>query len=148
MLIRLTRFAPLVVAFSLAPTCALADTGSPAPAAHSAAPAAASQTLHFIVNITPRMSKSVPWTGDLTLKINPEGIINGTYRSTSVRPDPFYGKITTVTGGLKGQNIRLEFGAKGNFPVKGEYHAGAGIVATAHTRSGQIYDFVAKQESK
>ena len=144
MLVRSTRLVLLIAAVALAPIAATADLATP----HPAASAAGSHTLHFIVNITPRMSKSVPWTGDLTLKINPKGIINGTYRSTSVRPDPFYGKITTVTGGLSGQNIRLEFGAKGSFPVKGDYHAGAGIVATAHTRSGQIYDFVAKQETK
>lgn len=138
MLVRLTKLAPIVAAFMLVPITAQAD----------AAPAAGSQTLRFIVNISPQNVKSVPWTGDMTLKINPEGIINGTYRSTSVRPDPFYGKIVTVTGGLTGgNNIRLDFGAKGYFPVKGEFHPGAGIVGTARMKS-TMYDFVAKQESK
>ena len=150
MFVRFTKFAPLVAALALVPLCAQADTGSSASAAPPAAPAmpaethaapthtpAVTQTAHFIVNIMPHNSKSVPWTGDMTLKINPEGIINGTYRSTSTRPDPFHGKIITVTGGLSGgKNIHLEFGARGYFPVKGEYHPGQGIVGTARLGSG------------
>lgn len=73
---------------------------------------------------------------DLTIRINPEGIVNGTYRSTSIRPDPFRGNIITVTGGVSGKNISLEFGTSGNFPVKGEYYVGEGIVGTAYSRIG------------
>jgi hypothetical protein len=97
-------------------------------------PAAGSQPLNFLVNIKPHNSNQQPWTGDLTIKINPEGIITGTYRSTSTRPDPFRGNIINVTGGLSGKNINLEFGTKGYFPVKGEYEAGAGIVGTAYSK--------------
>jgi len=150
MFVRLTKLVPLAAAFVLAPMCALADSENAAPASPGAEPAAppathatptqtpaATHTLHYIVNIMPHNSKSHPWTGDMTLKINPEGIIHGTYRSTSIKPDPFYGKIITVTGGLSGgKNIHLEFGARGYFPVKGEFHAGQGIVATARLGSG------------
>lgn len=163
MFVRLIKLATLVAAFAIAPLYAQADTGA-GPTAMPSAPAtpgapamptaphntptaphatltaahaAATHPLHFVVNIMPHNSKSVPWTGDMTLKINPEGIINGTYRSTSTRPDPFHGKIITVTGGLTGgKNIHLEFGAKGYFPVKGEYHTGQGIVGTARLGSG------------
>jgi hypothetical protein len=130
------KLAVLVVA--LAPMSAVADTASPQPAAsaHAAVSPQPGHPLYFIVNIKPHMTQTQPWTGDLTLKINPEGIINGTYRSTSTKPDPFHGKIITVSGGLNGKNIHLDFGAKGYFPVKGEYHPGAGIVGTAYSKAG------------
>jgi len=130
-MIRFSRLFLICVGFALLPLPSLADTSSP--------------DLHFVVNITPRLLGGVPWTGELTFRVSPDGIINGTYKSTSVKPDPFYGKIITVTGALSQKNIRLEFGLRGNFAVDGTYEPGVGIVGTALSARGAWYDFVAKQ---
>ena len=69
---------------------------------------------------SPRVGHGVGWTGTLTMRVNAEGVISGTYRSTSVRPDPFYGRTITVSGGLTGgNNIRLSFGISPNVTVRG-----------------------------
>ena len=129
----LFRFATLAIVLAvLVPAGIQADTESAQPTT----PAAGSPSLQYRVEIKPRNTNALPWTGDLTIRINPEGIINGTYRSTSIRPDPFRGNIITVTGGLSGNNIRLDFGISGNFPVRGEYYVGEGIVGTANSRIG------------
>jgi len=127
MLIRLAVLALILALF--VPPAVQAETDSTNPTVPGSG-----QPLYFIVNIKPHNTQQHPWTGDLTLKINAEGIINGTYRSTSSRPDPFRGNIITVTGGLNGKNIHLDFGSKGYFPVKGEYHAGEGIIGTAYSK--------------
>lgn len=128
----LARFALLAVTMAiLVPAVVVADEES-----SPMAPASTAHPLYFTVNIKPHTTNQHPWTGDLTLKINSEGIINGTYRSTSSRPDPFHGQLITVTGGLSGTNIHLEFGSKGYFPMKGQFHAGQGIVGTAYSKVG------------
>ena len=54
-------------------------------------------------------TQSVPYTGDLKLTFN-HGIISGTYSSISARPDPYYGRIIQVSGGVKGSGINLRIG--------------------------------------
>jgi hypothetical protein len=88
----------------------------------------------------PLHSKSVPFTGVLSLTIEPNGIINGTYRSTSIRPDPFSNKFNKVTGGVSGDNVNLHIGSTLSFNGKryeGEWRG------TARWRGG-FYSFVAK----
>ena len=90
----------------------------------------------------PLHSKSVPYTGVLSLTIEADGIINGTYRSTSVRPDPFSNKFNKVTGGLSGDNVNLHIGGTLSFNGKryqGEWRG------TASWRAG-FYSFVAKPQ--
>src|SRR5271165_753302 len=81
------------------------------------------------------------WTGDLKFSVNADGIVNGTYRSNSVRPDPFYGKIVTVTGGVTGTNIRLSFGIVPNISVRGTVANNAITGATQY--NGGTLEFVA-----
>ncbi len=93
--------------------------------------------LKFHCQWTKRFSQGIPWTGDLTIKDNAEGIINGTYRSTSLKPDPFYGKIVTVTGAVNGTNIRLSFGIVPSLTVLGQLVKG-GITGTTPYNGGTL----------
>jgi len=77
------------------------------------------QMLHYYCHWTKQFGGGLAWTGDLKFNVNSEGILNGTYRSNSVRPDPFYGKIITVTGGVTGTNIRLSFGISPSLTARG-----------------------------
>jgi hypothetical protein len=88
-----------------------------------------------------RFSHSVAWSGDLTFQVNSQGIIRGTYRSTSIRPDPFYGRIITVGGALSGKNIRLSFGISPSVSMHGTYE-GKTITGTATVKSNS-YEFAA-----
>ena len=102
--------------------------------------------LKFHCQWTQRFGRGTPWTGDMTIKDNAEGIINGTYRSTSIKPDPFYGKIITVTGALTGKSIRLSFGIVPNVTVRGELVKG-GIQGTTAYNGGTL-EFAAALASK
>jgi hypothetical protein len=77
----------------------------------------------------------------MKITVNSEGIINGTYRSTSIKPDPFYGKIVTVTGGLSGKDIRLSFGVVPSVTVRGQVVKN-GITGSTTYNSGSL-DFAA-----
>jgi hypothetical protein len=106
-----------------------------------AATSGAPQILTMQAAMRPMTRQSTAYTGILKLKITPDGLVNGTYVSNSIRPDPSYGKIITVTGGLNGQNIHLAFGTTGNFRVTGTLTKGH-LVGTAFTK-GQMYQFEA-----
>ncbi len=111
------------------------------PASALAATTTAPQNLTLQAAMRPHNSQSVPYSGILKIKIEPDGIVNGTYVSNSIRPDPSNGKIVPVTGGLTGTNIHLSFGTGGTMRVTGTFHNGH-IVGTAY-RKGQIFDFEA-----
>jgi hypothetical protein len=93
--------------------------------------------LKFHCQWTQRFGRGTPWTGDMTIKDNAEGLINGTYRSTSIKPDPFYGKIITVTGSISGKSVRLSFGIVPNVTVRGELIKG-GIQGTTAYNGGTL----------
>jgi hypothetical protein len=99
------------------------------------------QQLVYHCQWTQRVGPSTPWTGTMTIRVNAEGLINGTYRSTSARPDPFYGRMVTVTGALQGQNIRLSFGISPAVTVRGELFSN-GISGTT-TFNGGRFEFLA-----
>lgn len=111
-----------------------------APMPHPSPPAAL-----YHCTWTKRFGGGIGWTGDLTIRVNEEGIINGTYRSTSIKPDPFYGKIVTVTGGRTGKNIRLTFGIVPSVTVRGD-DEGGNITGSA-TIGSTTYNFVANAAS-
>ena len=112
----------LVVFFAVLLACAssaaAASSDTSPPPAGNAIPVGT--PIKFHCQWTQRFRMSTPWTGDMTIRDNAEGLINGTYRSTSIKPDPFYGKIITVTGAVNGKNIRLSFGIVPNVTVTGE----------------------------
>ncbi len=93
--------------------------------------------LKFHCQWTQRLGSGTPWTGDMTIRDNAEGLINGTYRSTSIRPDPFYGKIVTVTGAINGKSIRLSFGIIPSVTVRGELVKG-GIKGSTAFNGGTL----------
>jgi hypothetical protein len=81
-----------------------------------------------------------PFSGDLKLTVK-AGIVTGTYTATSARPDPYYGRIIQVTGGVSGKGINLRFG---NISLpNGELEKDGTIKGTAHW-SGKLYNFLAK----
>jgi hypothetical protein len=96
--------------------------------------------LIYAVEITQRFKMSSPWTGDLTIAVNDEGIVNGQYRSNSIKPDPFRGQTVHVTGGLSGDFIRISFGTMGSMSAKGTI-AEDKITATFYDTNNKTYDF-------
>jgi hypothetical protein len=81
-----------------------------------------------------------PYTGDLKLNFN-HGIITGTYTSISARPDPYYGRIIQVTGGVKGSGINLRIGSI-SLP-NGTIEKNGTIQGTANW-NGKLFNFMAK----
>ncbi len=100
------------------------------------------QQLMYAVEITQRFKMSAPWTGDLAITVNDEGIVSGQYRSNSIRPDPFNGKTVHVSGGLSGDFIRISFGTMGRVSAKGTI-AEDKISGTFYDANNKTYDFVA-----
>jgi hypothetical protein len=133
----------IAIAACLSNVSALPAGGATPTAAPSGAPMTVpvGTPLKFQCQWTQRVGRGTPWTGDMTIKDNAEGIINGTYRSTSIRPDPFYGKIVTVIGAINGKSIRLSFGIVPNVTVRGELVKG-GIQGTTAYNGGTL-EFVA-----
>jgi hypothetical protein len=87
----------------------------------------------------------VPYSGTLKLNFN-HGIVSGTYRSESVRPDPLYGRIIAASGGVSQGHITLTLQAPGGFTVRGTIAEDGEISGTATIR-GQFYNFLAKVKS-
>ncbi len=87
----------------------------------------------------------VPNSGILKLKFN-NGIISGTYVSTSIRPDPLYGRTIPVSGNVSGGQITLNFSTFGGFTVRGTM-AGDGEISGTATIKGSFYSFLAKVKS-
>ena len=98
------------------------------------------QSLVYEVRISQRMRQSTPWTGVLTVTINDQGIVNGRYRSNSIRPDPLRNQIIIVTGGLNGENISLSFGTSGRMSVHGTITED-GITGSFRSGTNQPLDF-------
>ncbi len=87
----------------------------------------------------------VPYAAKIKLHVN-NGVISGTYVSESVRPDPLYGRILSVSGGVSEGNVTLYVAAPGGFTVRGTLGGNGTIVGTATVR-GNFYTFVAKIKS-
>jgi hypothetical protein len=85
-------------------------------------------------------AQGVPYAGDLKLSVN-HGIITGTYTSISVRPDPYYGRIIQVTGGVKGGGINLRIG---NISLPNGTIAKDGTIQGTANWNGKLYNFLAK----
>ena len=100
--------------------------------------------LQYAVEISQRYKMSTPWTGDLSIKVNSDGIVNGQYRSNSIRPDPFHGTIVNVTGGLSGDYIQMSFGTGGRVSAKGTVSADK-IEGTFYDTKNTRYDFLARR---
>jgi hypothetical protein len=117
---------------------ATSSSGGPVAASEAAASALPVGTpLAYHCQWTQRLRNSTPWTGDMTITVNAEGIINGKYKSTSIKPDPLYGRIITVTGGLTGKDIRLSFGVVPSLTVRGQVMSN-GIQGTSSYNGGTL----------
>jgi hypothetical protein len=103
--------------------------------------------LIYACEITQRFKMSAPWTGDLVIKVNDEGIVSGQYRSTSIRPDPFHGTTVLINGGLSGDFIRINFSTSGRSSVKGTISQDK-IVGTFYDPANKPYDFNAVRVSR
>jgi hypothetical protein len=132
------RFGIFVVALLL--------VASLAPAA-SAYAVPRNQQLIYAVEITQPFKMSAPWTGDLAITVNDEGIVSGQYRSNSIKPDPFNGRTINVTGGLSGDFIRISFGTTGRMSAKGTI-ADDKISGTFYDTNNKMYDFVAQRVTR
>lgn len=123
--------------------CAIVAGSSQRSSATAASPLAlpVEQSLTYHCQWTQRLKSGIGWTGTMSIRVNAQGLINGTYKSTSIKPDPFYGKIVTVTGGLSGKNIRLSFGIVPSVTVNGEVVSN-GIQGTTSLNGGR-YEFLA-----
>jgi hypothetical protein len=102
------------------------------------------KAMGYEVTISRRFSQGSPWTGALAITVNEQGIISGQYKSTSVKPDPFRGKIVNVTGALSGNNVRLDFNVQGTYQTKGTISEDK-IVGTFYDPRMTTYDFLAKR---
>jgi hypothetical protein len=85
-------------------------------------------------------TQSPPYTGDLKLSFN-HGIITGTYSSISARPDPYYGRIIQVTGGVKGTSINLRIGS---ISLPNGTMSKSGTISGTANWNGKLYNFMAK----
>jgi hypothetical protein len=87
----------------------------------------------------------VPYSGTMKLKFD-HGIVSGTYTAESVRPDPLYGRIIAVTGGVSEGHVTLNLQAPGGFTVRGTM-SGDGEISGTATLRGSFYNFLAKVKS-
>lgn len=94
---------------------------------------------HLIYNtrLIPQYSAG-EYDGTLRLTINPNGIVSGTYI-------PSNGGPRIVSGGVKGDNIWLDFGFNGRMHVEGTIRNGHIVGYT--TRGTQSWTFVANVTS-
>jgi hypothetical protein len=99
----------------------------------------------YIAAYNPLWNGGVPYSGEMKLKFN-HGIISGTYTATSVKPDPMYGRIISVTGTVSHGNINLDIGGMSGFTVRGTLEKDGTISGTA-TKKGHQYRFLAKIKS-
>lgn len=115
-------------------------------AASAAVVTGQTRVLHYHCGLVELNSRRIPYTGKLELQVHPDGIVGGSYRSDSVRPDPFYGQIESVIGGVTGNSIHFSIGARGVISVKGEFKGPHNdeIVGTAQI-NGKLYEFYARR---
>lgn len=88
-------------------------------------------------------AQGVPYSGIMKLKFN-HNIISGTYESTSVRPDPMYGRIINVTGTASQGNVILHIASLSM--TTGKIDANGTISGTANWQ-GRLWNFLAKVKS-
>jgi hypothetical protein len=119
------------------------------PAARAAVVHGGEWSATYIAAHNPLFSGGVPYSGEMQLRFN-HGIINGTYRGTSVRPDPLQGRIVPVSGTVSQGHITLNIGQagvqSGGFSVTGTL-AESGTISGTATQRGQLYQFLAKVKS-
>jgi hypothetical protein len=72
--------------------------------------------------------------------------VSGTYESTSVRPDPLYGRTISVSGNVSEGQITLILQTFGGFTVRGTL-AGDGEISGTATINGHFYSFLARVKS-
>lgn len=90
----------------------------------------------FRTEINRLNTANAPFTGALVFQLNNNGIINGLYEADSMRPDPLYGRKTTVTGSISGSQIRLQIGTGVNaFTINGTVN-GELITGSASASNG------------
>jgi hypothetical protein len=116
--------------------------GVAVPTAAGAMVTAPGHPLHYQAAMRSQRSMGVPYSGKLTLSFSKDGIVSGTYRADSIRPDPMNGKIIPVAGGVSGSSIHLSFGMGANFSVSGTIDKHGRIVASGYRR-GVAYNFEA-----
>jgi hypothetical protein len=86
----------------------------------------------------------VPYSGIMKLKFN-HGAVTGTYDSTSVRPDPYRGRILNVTGTIGSDNhMMLRFGS---LSLPNATIGGHGTIKGTANWGGRLYNFEAKIKS-
>ncbi|HEY1976657.1 MAG TPA: hypothetical protein VGG89_08935 [Candidatus Baltobacteraceae bacterium] len=86
----------------------------------------------------------VPYSGVMKLNFN-HGIVNGTYDSQSVRPDPYRGRILTVTGTISSDNhMMLRFGS---FSLPNATIGSHGTIKGTGNQNGKLFNFEAKIKS-
>jgi hypothetical protein len=100
-------------------------------------------SVEYVAAFAPLHSQAYPYSGLLRLNIN-NGIISGTYVSTSIRPDPMQGRIIEVTGNISGDNVMFNIGNAIAFTGTIQGKKGHTFVGSAIWR-GHIYVFEAKQ---
>jgi hypothetical protein len=115
-------------------------------AAPAPQPTATSAPLKYTVTITPRFGRGRQWTGALTISVNASGSVTGTYKSTTIVPDPFYSQHVTVSGHEKGKQIELIFHMlpPNKFKVEAQFF-GDNFSGTATDQNAKSYDFLAQR---
>jgi hypothetical protein len=102
---------------------------------------AAASSRHFITTMLSHLADQPQRTGDLTITINADGGISGTYQATTGGADT--GKPMPVTGGLQGDSIQLSIGQNAEYKVVGTLDDN-GIIGSAYDAGRKQYDFVAR----
>lgn len=87
--------------------------------------------------------RGYPYSGIMKLTFN-HGVISGTYDSTSVRPDPMFGRIIPVTGTTSKGSVILHVASL--TMLNGTIDREGTIQGTA-TWQGRLYNFMAKVKS-
>jgi hypothetical protein len=108
--------------------------------------AASLAPLKYTVTITPRFGRGRQWTGALAISINASGDVAGTYKTTSIVPDPFYSQHVTVSGHEKSKQIELIFHMlpPKKFKVEAQFF-GDNFSGTATDENAKTYDFLAQR---
>jgi hypothetical protein len=86
-----------------------------------------------------------PFSGIMKIKVD-HGIISGSYDATSSRPDPLYGRMITVSGGMSHGNVTLRFNGTSFNMTNGTIDEHGTISGTANY-NGKLYNFLAKVKS-
>ena len=101
-------------------------------------------TATYVAAFQPTLgTPGVPYSGLMKLKFN-HGIISGTYESTSVRPDPMYGRIINVTGTASKGTVSLHIASLSM--MSGSINT-AGTIAGTASWQGRLWNFMAKVKS-